>query len=94
MYLYGRANKVCCSCQQVSRYVGRSLVVTVGELRLRLFPSYYFWIQNTTGPQGGVHEQHFLTNKKSVRMGPKYSGNNRLMFKTRFLKGLVFITLE
>ena len=62
MHLCGPGNKVCCSCQQVSRYVGRSLVVTVGELRLRLFPSYYFWIQNKTDPQGGIQEQHFLTN--------------------------------
>ena len=39
------------------------LVVTVvGEVRLRLFPNYYFWIQNTTDPQGSVQQQHFLTN--------------------------------
>ena len=62
MYLYGPANKVCCFCQQVSRYVGGNLVVAVGEVRLRLFPKNYFWIQNTTDSQGGVQEQHFFTN--------------------------------
>ena len=51
-YLTRSSTGICLQFQQVSRYVGCSLVATVGEARMRLFPNYYFRIQNTIGAQG------------------------------------------
>ena len=46
--LYGDLSPI----SKVSRYVGCSLVATVGEARMRLFPNYFFGIQNTLDPEG------------------------------------------
>ena len=53
----------CLQFQQVSRYVGCSLVATVGEARMRLFPNYFFWNQTMADAQGGTQHQHLLTNQ-------------------------------
>ena len=35
---------------------------TVGEARMRLFPNYFFVIQNTADTQGGAQQQRLLSN--------------------------------
>ena len=61
----------CLQFQQVSRYVGCSLVATVGEARMRLFPNYFFWNQTMADAQGGTQHQHLLTNQ---RVTPVFRG--------------------
>jgi len=52
----------CLQFQQVSRYVGCSLVATDGEARTRLFASYFFGNQDAADAQGGAQQQHSSTN--------------------------------